>query len=142
MNKIPQNIYNVKSTDHFVWILSQFPKSFDFWLMGCEYEYYTPDENVHIDINDLVKIIDGLLRSSLSELRGIYENNYKDLFVPTILFPIYNLNTKEVEDIISEINNLIDEDNNYLKMTGEIIGTIKKIEEYIFYQKKIRKTYT
>lgn len=36
--KFQKNIYSVKSTDHFIWLFSQFPKAFDFYLDGGEYQ--------------------------------------------------------------------------------------------------------
>lgn len=67
--------------------------------------------------------------SSLSKLKGIYEDNYSNLFFKFLL-PIYDLNNTKVKNIILEIEERIDEQNDYLEMSK-----IKKFKNILFIKK-------
>ncbi len=137
MNIIPKNIYSKDSTNNFIWLFSQIPKAFKFYMVGCEYDFHVVDENVCIDIDNLVKIIDELLKKVLLELKIAFVDGYINL-CPTLL-PIYDLNNNKVKDILFKIKDEINENNNYLEMSKITLVLIEKVEQYIHYQKEFEK---
>lgn len=137
LNELPKYIYDQKTTDFLVHMLLLMPREFEFWGNGGDYEYWNENQNIHIELNSLCRIINELLNSSLSEIKNAYETQFEENL--KLCFPIYDLNIEAVHILLNKMKSLLDDEyENPNVGTGKIIlDTLRKVDDYIYYQKKM-----